>query len=132
MQSVDFASKEKAHWHYPTMHKDHIWGFRLSIFAWETESEEWVTVPSWASVLIRTYTLAEDGFTDADVAEEGVECDENGQCTLTFADIKVEGLDPPSLDAPPDEVGKWRLEVSVLNLDMTESRKMEHILINQG
>lgn len=116
---------------YPVSHSPHIWGFRVALFAWDTEGAEWASgAGGWASVPLRTYTHGEDGFGAAEVAAQGLACTDDGACTLTFVDMQVDGLGLPDFSAAPADVSKWRFDVTTINLDNTESAKVSATLAN--
>lgn len=129
--SVTFTSTQKLQWQYPASHMPHLWGFRVALFAWDADGGEWVSASGgWASVALRTYTLGEDGFGATQLAAQGLACTAGGACTLTFADMQVEGLGAPDFSAPRAEVSKWRFDVTSINLDNTESAKVSATLAN--
>lgn len=60
---------------------------------------------------------------------QGLTCT-SGSCTLDFAQIATERLSAPDLDVPPSVISKFKVEVSVYNMDGVESSKRSAILNN--
>lgn len=128
--SVRFASKQAVSWSYNP--DALVWGFRLTIEAWDAEGEEWIALRGggWVAALLRTYTQGADHFDAEDVAAQGLEC-AAGTCTLTFADITADWLTAPDFSSPPEDVGKWRLEVATVGMNGSPFGKASAELKNQ-
>lgn len=109
------AAKTAASWSYSTTPPEYIWGFKVTILGKDAESEEWSPVKNGNGVLLRTYTMGMDGG----VQYPGL----SGSYTLTFANMVDEDGNAavPDLSAGTSVISKWKIQVSVINVDGVES-----------